>query len=393
MPFPSFSRPSPQPEGSPSRFSALQANVRSLVAGSSIYSQSAVPSTNTSPKVPFRGLFRRSSSPPALPLDASPSPDEPRVSDSSQSPLRPQHTAGSYQRAISHDVDEDGPTPPRPAHARNASYVDPETQYLADTIHGRRGRPKPRRPIRRAWVRKRTERGVCWSFIRSKAAKSKVIGCIISGLFLAVILTICMWTAHGCGLRMHLLTKNLRPLHRCHATRSRSGSPRTFHPRHPLHDYLLLSFFNTLVHVSHASTNRDASNTRHGRSKWFQTNPADSCPLGERRRGGRGYRRRSSQRRRQCSHTSPSIWPMEMQCGMYPSQYSTRSPTVNTLRSELTPTFSIGLAPTTWILHICRVWDSVQPTLARRVEIIDHRLLRQKSAKDLDHHPTSQRMV
>jgi hypothetical protein len=207
MPLPYFHRPSPRLDDSPApssfRFSAMHNNVRSMLNGSSVYSNSPNPSNNNTPKLPLIGFLRRPHSPPPLPL----SEDNLRSgSIDSQSPLQAHHTAGSYIRAISHEDETTGPMTPHPVHARNessSSYgsVDPETDHLAEIVnHNRRRRRRRRRrhhrvePQHRAWVRKRSERGGCFSFVKNPAARSKCNACLIAGLFLTAVLAICKYS-------------------------------------------------------------------------------------------------------------------------------------------------------------------------------------------------------
>lgn len=199
MPLPYFNRPSSRLEGSPSssppsRFSAMQQNVRSILNGSSIYSNSPVPSNNSTPKLPLLGFLRRPHSPPGLGV---PEVDLPRDSTSSRSPLHPQYTAGSYMREIAPEEDE--PAGPPTAHVRHGSdygSVDPETEHLAELVNNRRTRTRRRRRKhrQRAWVRKRKDRSVCFSFIKSPAARSKCTACLMSGIFLTTVLTICKFS-------------------------------------------------------------------------------------------------------------------------------------------------------------------------------------------------------
>ena len=215
MAFPSFRR-SPRPDqaetpidGSPasqssSRFGGLHNNVRSMINGSSIYSNSQAPSNNNTPKLPFLGFLRR---PPPSPIEIPPH----RHSTDSRSPLRPQHTAGSYMRAIAPLQD-----PPEPqaiysrqpadrhpadvplGHSDSHSQIDPEIQQLQDEINGRRRRRRRRHHHRRKhhqrpthWVRRKDQRGFCFGFIQSQAARGKALACILSGLFLLTVLAIC----------------------------------------------------------------------------------------------------------------------------------------------------------------------------------------------------------
>jgi hypothetical protein len=203
------------PTQSPSRFGAWKTNVRSMVNGSSIYSQSpALPNTTnnneTTPKIPFLGFWNRQQSPdPNTPNDA------PRESHDSRSPLRAQHSASSYIGAIEnaqvpitvysrHPADA-----PLPSHQQQNGYVDPEIQRLADDINGRRHRRKKhrRRKHHRSersgqsgrsersdhWVRRRDEPRTAVIYVRGAAARGKMIMCVISGTFLITILAICKY--------------------------------------------------------------------------------------------------------------------------------------------------------------------------------------------------------
>jgi hypothetical protein len=190
---------SPASTSSP-RFGGLQFNVRSMVNGSSIYSQSQAPS----PKVPFLGFLRR------------PQPDNivipdhntaPRDSSDSRSPLRPPHTAGSYMRSIAPLQTQHDPREPEAIYSRHPADVpmayggpvDPETEQLQAEVHGRRKRRhhhRRRKHSRRQnsqgqWRRKRSERGSCLPFAQSHAARGKCVACLTSGLFLTTVLAIC----------------------------------------------------------------------------------------------------------------------------------------------------------------------------------------------------------
>ncbi|KAH7394419.1 hypothetical protein BKA66DRAFT_438769 [Pyrenochaeta sp. MPI-SDFR-AT-0127] len=207
---------------SPSRFGVFRSNNQPMVNGSSIYSQSPAlgPSNNNTPKIPFLGFLGRRQQPlepNVLPI----SNDVPRNSNDSRSPLRPQHTAGSYIRTIAplqtprepatvHDRHPaDVPLP----HQQQDGFVDPEIQQLADEINGgRRRRKHKKRKHRRAdhWERRRGEsggRGVML-FVRGTAARGKLIACIISGTFLATVLgtylTIAL-TNRDLGQEIHIL--------------------------------------------------------------------------------------------------------------------------------------------------------------------------------------------
>ena len=199
----------------PSRFSAFRSNVRTMVNGSSIYSQSpALPSHNnnnnnpeTTPKIPFLGFWNRSPDPSNLP----PSNDAPRESHDSRSPLHAQHSASSYIGSIQ---DPQQPTTvysrhpadvQLPSQQQDGGYADPEIQQLADNINGRRHRRKKHRRRKHHhrtersgrsersdhWVRRRDEPRSAVIYVRGTAARGKMIACVISGTFLITVLAIC----------------------------------------------------------------------------------------------------------------------------------------------------------------------------------------------------------
>ena len=215
-------QPNQTPDGSPasqtsSRFTALHHNVRSIINGSSIYSQS--PTLNDggdrSPKSTFRGFLRRDHSPPA-PLDIHTANNPPHRAEQDGRPLYPQHTATSYMRAFAplgepRQPDavyrrEDDVPDRHPADVRLdlSEGVDPETVVLSDDVQRRRRRRHRRRKhhgsasgsgasarSQRAWVRRRGEKQRCMPFVKGTAARGKMIACVISGGFLAGVLAIC----------------------------------------------------------------------------------------------------------------------------------------------------------------------------------------------------------
>lgn len=196
---------------SPSRFGAFRSNVRTLVNGSSIYSQSpALPSNNNNnnentPKIPFRGFWSRNQSP--NPNVAHVYDDVSRDSADSRSPLssHAHHSASSYIGAIQDPQEPatvysrhpaDVPLPPG-----HSGAVDPESQQLAEEISERRHRRRKHRRRRHRrnerpeqWVRRRDERGTSAIYVRGSAARRKLASCVISGTFLIVILSICKFT-------------------------------------------------------------------------------------------------------------------------------------------------------------------------------------------------------
>ncbi|CAE7220616.1 hypothetical protein CFE70_010486 [Pyrenophora teres f. teres 0-1] len=202
---------------SPSRFGALRSNVRTMVNGSSVYSQSPALTNNTNtPKTPFLGFWNRS-----------PNPNEPRPSHNVQqepgSPPTANHSASSYIGAIQETSE------PNTIYARHPAdvplpqadgFADPEIQQLANDINGRRRRrrkhrrrqhPDPQRSGStsstgtRGWVRRRNERDTA---VRGSAARGKLIACIISGTFLITILAIYLaiaLTNTDLGQEIHIL--------------------------------------------------------------------------------------------------------------------------------------------------------------------------------------------
>lgn len=194
-----FATPASQ---SPSRFGAFQNNIRSMINGSSIYSQSpALENNNATPKVPFRGFFRRDQpSDQHLPIAH----ETPRLSHDSRSPLQAQHTAGSYIHAIAPQRDVQAPETVYQRHPadvplpHDTRYVDPEAQQIAEEVNGRRHRRKHRRRKHRhqhadRWVRRRNEQHAHGPmlFVRGTPTRSKMIACIISGIFLLTVLSVC----------------------------------------------------------------------------------------------------------------------------------------------------------------------------------------------------------
>jgi hypothetical protein len=188
---------------SSSRFGALHSNIRGMINGSSIYSQSpALEQSNSTPKAPFLGFFRRDQT-----LDPESSPaahDAPRASDDSRSPFRAHHSASSYIGAIEpqqpetayHRHPADVPLP-----RQDSDDVVPDTQQPAGDSNGRRHRRKHRRrkhrqPAAAQWVRRREEHGSRGPmlFTRGAPARGKMIACILSGSFLLTVLSVCKFT-------------------------------------------------------------------------------------------------------------------------------------------------------------------------------------------------------
>lgn len=180
---------SPAPQ-SQSRFGLFSSNARTVVNGSSVYSQSPAPSRWRTPKMPSMGFARR---PVSADLDT--------VVDASNESSSgfAQHSAGSYIGTISQEQIRTPETtynrhPADVPLPRQDPFVDPEIQQLAEEINGpRRHRRRKRRKQHRAdhWKRKRSERGTIMPFVRGTAARGKLIACIISGTFLISVLTIC----------------------------------------------------------------------------------------------------------------------------------------------------------------------------------------------------------
>jgi hypothetical protein len=225
MPVPQLFKWSPRPDQTPdaspasqssSRFGALHNNVRSMINGSSVYSQSPNPNSawNT-PKPPFLSFLRREQSPSPIAIPASD--DQPRDSSDSRSPLRPQHTAGSYMRTIAPLQD---PREPETiySHERNSpdrhpadvplGYAGSGSNSNSDVgqVQGEPNDPNRQRRRRRhrrrkhhrqtQWTRRRNEKRGCMPFVHGTAARGKLMACIISGLFLATVLAICTYSSH-----------------------------------------------------------------------------------------------------------------------------------------------------------------------------------------------------
>jgi hypothetical protein len=249
---------------SSSRFGALHSNIRTMINGSSIYSQSpALPNdnyNNSTPKAPFLGFFRRdqSSDPNLLPV----SHDATRNSNDSRSPLRAQHLAGSYIDAI---APQQGPQTPESVYHRhpadvplprqNSDYVDPESQELAEEVNGRRHRRKHRRrkhrqPHADRWVRRREEHGAQGPllFVRGSAARGKMIACIISGSFLLTVLAICKSTTPPFS-PSHLLTQYSRPRNCPDKPRPWPRNSYSLHNGPTCHYHILLPLAHPAMHV------------------------------------------------------------------------------------------------------------------------------------------------
>lgn len=210
-------RPDPSPDSSPASqspsrfgpFNTLHNNVRSIVNGSSVYSQSPNPNHTTpnTPKTPFLNRFRRDQSP--APIATSNHHDAPRESTDSRSPLRPQHTAGSYMRSIAplgnprapetvyngHEQDRHPADVPLNYNGSGGG-TDPEIVQLQAEINDRRRRRRRHRRRRHPrsegqWVRRHSERGRGKRLKRGTAARGKLMAAIISGSFLILVLTVC----------------------------------------------------------------------------------------------------------------------------------------------------------------------------------------------------------
>jgi hypothetical protein len=247
---------------SSSRFGALHSNIRGMINGSSIYSQSPALQSNTTPKPPFLGFFRRDQS-----LDPESYPaahDAPRASDDSRSPLRAQHSAGSYIHAIEspqtpetvyHRHPADVPLPRQDSN--NANSAD---QQNADEANGRRHRRKHRRRKHRQphgdrWVRRREEPGVQGPllFVRGSPARGKMIACIISGSFLLTVLSVCE-SLHHISFRDNMLTKLSRPRNRTDQPRHWPRDPYPLHHGAARHHNFLLPLPHPPVHVDPPSS-------------------------------------------------------------------------------------------------------------------------------------------
>lgn len=255
---------------SSSRFGALHSNVRSMINGSSIYSSDSPrllqPET---PKTPFWGFLGRRPHSRPPPIDVISDNDAPRDSNDSRSPLRPQHTAGSYMRVIAPLQD---PRVPEVVHNRHPAdvplnyggSVDLETQQLQDEIHGRRRKRKHRRRRTQRhnhWVRRRSgsssqDRGICFPFIKSQAARGKCVACMISGLFLTTVLAIC--ALNLTPLSVVGTNRRVRSCPGAFKEGSWPRNPRPLHNDHPGHHNLLLPLAHPAFHAGSPSASRDS---------------------------------------------------------------------------------------------------------------------------------------
>jgi hypothetical protein len=347
MPMPQLFKWSPRPdqlsENSPasqssSRFGALQHNVRSMINGSSVYSQSPNPnSASNTPKPPFLSFLRRDQSP--VPISVHHANDPPRDSTDSRSPLRPQHTAGSYMRSIaplqdprepemvySHDNAPHRHPADVPLNDRhNGVSVDPEIERLREEIHDhsrhrRRRRHRKRKHHRQAqWTRRRNQRQGCMPFVQGTAARGKLLACMISGLFLATVLAICKTPPPLPIITILIIPRpRTRPL----PQRPRSRSPCPLHHDCPRHHNFLLSLPHPPLHAHPAPTHRrslPAPHTLHDGSRGLPPRSPHSSPPRPRRRPPRRLQRRrgNRRRRRQYPHqrksatTTARIRPLE----------------------------------------------------------------------------------
>ncbi|KAF2839467.1 hypothetical protein M501DRAFT_933500 [Patellaria atrata CBS 101060] len=154
--------------------------MRSLLQGasSSIYSQSPQSSQSNTPKIPMLGFLRR----PGHTQSQSTTPEleqreVPNHISNEAAPIVPQHTAGSYQRAIIDQM----PEVPRIVHTRQYSSADPETEELARIVH-RRARKRQRKAFTRSRHTRKGNRS-------GSPAHRKAVCCMIAGSFLVTILT------------------------------------------------------------------------------------------------------------------------------------------------------------------------------------------------------------
>lgn len=204
---------SPQPDGPSSRLSAIHFNVRSLLgaARSSIYSESHPSTTQNTPRPSRFSFLRRSRGSPELPQWTVPSvtSSPPGSTLAPPQPIFPQYTAGSYQREIAPPdrgvQDDPSQRESRQAATRASSAygaVDPETAELAEMVQEDRSRSRRSKRSKRrrkhkhhrgAWVRRRNNKVTFMQSIRSPAARNKNLACMISAMFLALVLTICTW--------------------------------------------------------------------------------------------------------------------------------------------------------------------------------------------------------
>jgi hypothetical protein len=184
------------------RFAGIQNNVRSFLrempTPSSLYSRSPNPNykDEESPRtIPsFTGFLNRSRT------DIPPSAN----SSASHLPLNPQRTGvTAYSPAPQPSEWGRHPAGPAPAvlsdrhPAAPALFDHPDIEEQAREAHRRKHKKKRRRRHQNVWVRPhragttlRKKQGVCFPLLHGPT-RVKALSCIISGLFLTTVLTIC----------------------------------------------------------------------------------------------------------------------------------------------------------------------------------------------------------
>jgi len=186
-----------RPDHSPSlssRLSMVQANVRSLLRGSSVYSGTAHPTNHNTPKLSTSSFLRRNSGQTGDSLqNARPqAPRDFRFSPLFSNPFTPEVIPSPTRN---HSPAPIAPAelerPYLPTRAPLAARFDTATEELAHPLQPA-PRKKRKRQHRRAWVRKPQDRTACFPSSRSGHMKFKSICCLLSGLLLATVLSICM---------------------------------------------------------------------------------------------------------------------------------------------------------------------------------------------------------
>lgn len=310
---------------------AIQDNVRRMLlqvqspAQSSLYSGTPNPEVirdlNENPRSSPRGFFGRI-----------------RDSVASQrTQLLPSHTPGhqtSYSPASQPSEWSRLPDEPERAaqpafrHPADAAPVLDEERDLEEQAPAPRSKrhkksKRRRRQQRRdgVWVRQHGQRkksGTCMPLLHGPT-RVNAFTCIISGLFLASVLTICMLNlysrgpVHQTNIQMH------RPHTRLDSERPRSRTPCSFYPLDCWHDYILRALSHSLVDhgITTSETTKTRFNPQYCRTRRIYPRRTNSSSISARRRTRSADGRRSVGRREDGigETASSSVWVVEMFSG------------------------------------------------------------------------------
>lgn len=196
MPLAPFGSTSPRPRWS--RVSTLHDNVRSMLLGSSVYSQSPIvrqQEEEEPPKLPPLAFLRHSHTPsehaaPAPEVEEDPTPARATAAAAPSPPVyghstpySPASIPSTWERSsISlgrSTVESDS--------MRSAEVVDTVAPRAAKRHRRRRRKQKPQN----VWVRRRNHRGILNHDLLRGRMRAKTLSLIVAGMFIAIILTIC----------------------------------------------------------------------------------------------------------------------------------------------------------------------------------------------------------